>query len=358
MTVFKRGNKYWYEFKFMGQRIRESAHTRNRELACSIERKRRTKMEESAGGVKRAKPILFRKAAKAWLGSNAHWSDSTREINEQKLEHLLPVFGKVLLSEITNEDISKFQRKRRADGAAGREINMETGVLRMILRKNRLWHLLEPDFHPMQENEEVGRALTMEEVEKILVAAIASRSRSLFPALMVFLHTGVRAAEGKIKWKQIDFEKRTIAVGKSKTKGGSGRVVPLNDEAYEILLEWRSRFDNPKPNHYVFPSERYGLKGQDGRVSGAVAVYEIDRTKPMGSWKSAWTTCRNTAGVWCRLHDLRHTFISALAEADVPEATMKSIAGWMSAKMLERYSHTRNQAKRDAVNKLPRRRPK
>src|SRR5579863_10050983 len=30
----------------------------------------------------------------------------------------------------------------------------------------------------------------------------------------------------------------------------------------------------------------------------------------------------------------------------------------MSAKMLERYSHTRQQAKRDAVNKLPRKRPK
>lgn len=39
------------------------------------------------------------------------------------------------------------------------------------------------------------------------------------------------------------------------------------------------------------------------------------------------------------------------------QSEMKAIAGWMSAKMLERYSHTRQQAKRDAVNKLPRRRP-
>jgi hypothetical protein len=57
------------------------------------------------------------------------------------------------------------------------------------------------------------------------------------------------------------------------------------------------------------------------------------------------------------VHDLRHTFISALAEAGVPESTMKAIAGWMSAKMLERYSHVRAQAKREAVNKLPQRRP-
>ncbi len=32
-------------------------------------------------------------------------------------------------------------------------------------------------------------------------------------------------------------------------------------------------------------------------------------------------------------------------------------SSWMSAKMLERYSHTRDQAKREAVGKHPRRRP-
>ncbi len=37
---------------------------------------------------------------------------------------------------------------------------------------------------------------------------------------------------------------------------------------------------------------------------------------------------------------------------------MNAIVGWTSAKMLDRYSHTRNQAKRDAVSKLPSRRPK
>ena len=116
MAVFKRGGVYWHEFQFMGQRVRDSAHTSNRELAKSIERKRHTAMEESAGGVKRTNPLLFRKAAKSWLGGNAHWSESTREINTQKLEHLLPVFGKMLISEISNSDISTFQRRRQNDG--------------------------------------------------------------------------------------------------------------------------------------------------------------------------------------------------------------------------------------------------
>ena len=168
MSVFKQGKVYRYEFQFMGQRIRESAHTSDKELARSIERKRRTAMEESAGGVKRPKPLLFRKAGKTWLAGNAHWSESYREINKLKLSHLLPVFGNLLISEISNEKISKFQKRRQKSGASNREINMETGVLRMILRKHRLWHLLAPDFQPLPERDDVGRALSLEEANRIL----------------------------------------------------------------------------------------------------------------------------------------------------------------------------------------------
>jgi len=280
------------------------------------------------------------------------------EIYTLKLSHLLPVFGKMLLTEIDNRFIAKLQRNRRHAGASGREINMETGVLRMILRKYRLWHLLEPEFHPIPESEDVGHALSIEEANDIINAALQSRSRSLFPALMLYLHTGIRAAESHMQWKQVDFAKRTITVGHSKTRGGEGREIPLNDGAFDILFDWHSCFDNPQLERYIFPSERYGLKGNSGRLDGSASVYSANPNKPMGTWKSSWTTCRKAAGVWCRMHDLRHTFISALGEAGVPEATMKAIAGWMLAKMLEWYSHTRKQAKRDVVQKLPSSRPK
>lgn len=101
-----------------------------------------------------------------------------------------------------------------------------------------------------------------------------------------------------------------------------------------------------------------GLKVTGLISSGQVAVYNIDPTEPMGSWKSAWTTCRRAAGVWCGLHDLRHTFMSVLAEEGVTESTLKVLAGWMLRKMLECYSHSSNKAKHEAVNKLPRHRPK
>ena len=64
---------------------------------------------------------------------------------------------------------------------------------------------------------------------------------------------------------------------------------------------------------------------------------------------SGWDLVRSLAGVSCRLHDLRHTFCTRLAEAGVPESTMLALMGHMSRAMLERYSHIRMAAKRDAV---------
>jgi hypothetical protein len=68
----------------------------------------------------------------------------------------------------------------------------------MILRQHGIWHPFAPNFHPMPEEEEVGQAIPMDDVNKLLVAAIQSRSRSLFPSLMTYLHTGLRVAESRI----------------------------------------------------------------------------------------------------------------------------------------------------------------
>jgi len=61
---------------------------------------------------------------------------------------------------------------------------------------------------------------------------------------------------------------------------------------------------------------------------------------------------RREAGVECRLHDLRHTALTRMAGARGSEHTMLALAGHMSRAMLERYSHIRLAAKREAVKAL------
>jgi integrase len=66
----------------------------------------------------------------------------------------------------------------------------------------------------------------------------------------------------------------------------------------------------------------------------------------------AWGACRKLAGVECRLHDPGHTFISKLGDGQTSDQTVMALSGHMSRKMLERYSHARNEAKRQAVEAL------
>jgi integrase len=53
-----------------------------------------------------------------------------------------------------------------------------------------------------------------------------------------------------------------------------------------------------------------------------------------------------------RFHDLRHTAISALGEAGVPDRVIMDIAGHVSPRMLRRYSHIQLEAKRVAIQAL------
>ncbi|MGO9317433.1 MAG: tyrosine-type recombinase/integrase [Terracidiphilus sp.] len=46
---------------------------------------------------------------------------------------------------------------------------------------------------------------------------------------MIALNTGMRYSEIRLlKWKQLDFVDHFLTVSKSKTRTGTGRVIPLN----------------------------------------------------------------------------------------------------------------------------------
>jgi integrase len=361
MSIYKRGGFYWYEFMFRGVRIRETTNSGNKEVAQRIERERRRKLELGTAGLQESKrPSLFSVAARQWLEvSKPHWSAGNARIEGYNLSHLSPHFGKLLLTDISVDDISRYQAARKKEGANPRTINMEIGTLRAILRRHRLWANLQPDVRMLKTRGEIGRALSDDEMHRLLTACKNSRSRSLFPAIQVSMHTGLRNKELRhLRWRQIDFLEGQLVVGKSKAAGGDGRVIPLSETVARCLQEWRSQFPEARPAHFVFPSERYGLAGEDGYTDGKVIPYDIKPTVPIGSWKVAWTAARKAAGVECRWHDCRHSFISKLAEGQASDATIMALAGHLSRKMMERYSHTRNEAKRAAISALDKAAPR
>jgi integrase len=355
MTLYQRGKVWWYEFEFRGQRIRESSHSRTKSVAERIERERRRQLELGTVGLKEHKaPQMFSVVSKKWLEtSKTHWSASNHRIESFNIGHLTPHFGRQLLSDISGDDVSRYQAARKAEGASPPTINMEVGTLRAILRKHRVWANIQPDVRMLKTRGEIGRALSADEQHRLLTACKNVRSRSLYPAFLLSLHTGLRNGELRhLRWHQIDFLEKQLTVGKGKTAGGEGRVIPMNDTAFKALEEWRRKFPDAGPAHYVFPTERYGIAGEEGYLEGKIVPYAIDPTKPIGSWKVAWTAARKAAKVQCRWHDARHSFVSRLAESQASDATIMSLAGHLSRKMMERYSHTRAEAKRAAVSVL------
>jgi hypothetical protein len=88
-------------------------------------------------------------------------------------------------------------------------------------------------------------------------------------------------------------------------------------------------------------------------VGTTVTMYDIDLDRPMGSWRKGWREACKRAGVSYRWHDLRHTFVTRLAEhPDVSEQTNRALAGHVSNQMLHHYSHIRSQAKQAPIHTL------
>ncbi len=137
-------------------------------------------------------------------------------------------------------------------------------------------------------------------------------------------------------------------VGKSKTEAGTHRTIPLNLKATEVLKFWSEQFPNREPDHYVFPSERYGGGGNKFEN----VVFNVDPTKPIGPFKDSWDTARDVAKVAVRFHDLRHTLVTRMLEGGVPLSVVASLLGWSPAtttRMMKRYGHIGQSAQRQAV---------
>jgi integrase len=214
---------------------------------------------------------------------------------------------------------------------------MEIGELSRAI--GQPWSLLWPKVKKLEERKDVGRALSSDEQHKLLDGLKDRRTPHLSTLIPLLLLTGMRAGEAlSLTWGQVDLIDRSLRVGRAKTSNGTGRVIPINDELGGILASHRrwyvERFGKPEAGHHLFPW------GKPVPMDPARHATDI-------TW--GWDELRKDTGVQCRLHDLRHTFATRLAENGASESTMLALMGHMSRSMLERYSHIRMAAKREAV---------
>jgi len=256
-------------------------------------------------------------------------------------------FGDVRIAAITLAAIQRYQQERKKGGTANRTINMDVGALSRVLKHFGLWRAIEERVKQLPEtSSDIGRALTYEEQHRLLEVASSNPDwEPVYIAAVLAANTSLRPVEVKhLQWKNADVIEGVIRVSRSKNLS-SHRVIPLNPSARKALATMRSKAEImgcTDPEHYVWCARQWG---------------RFDPTRPVKKWDTAWRNLRDKAGLpGLRFHDLRHTIITELAEAGVPDHVMESISGHLSRRMLEHYSHVRIEAKRNALEALDARR--
>jgi integrase len=374
MALVKRGKTWHTHFFVDGVRYRQSLDTTDWREAQKKEKDLivEAKQGKLAPSRQHFAKLPFTEAAEDYLNERKpELSRSSQQKEQQLLVKPSDFFQQRRLSKIATEDILRFRGWRGESGVGPAIINMEVGVIRRMLKRARRWHLIGSDIRPLKEPRSIGRALTHE--EKLRLLRIAGQNEDwqrAEAAICLALCTTMRGCEIKqLQWRDVDFLNRAIVVRTSKTEAGQ-RLIPMNEQAYQIFVRLRERaklFKGLEPEHYVFPACEHG---------------HVDPTQHQMSFRTAWRNLTNaiqcsacgklqSPGERCanrkckgdireiksplaglRFHDLRHHAITELAESQASDQTIMAIAGHVSHKMLSRYSHVRNEARRQAVAAL------
>jgi len=359
MALVKRGKTWHTHFVFNGQRFRQSVSTRDWREAQAKEKELIGQAAE--GKLTQASSTLarqpFGQAADEYVASRRlELASASQSKEKQLLVQPRGYFQQTPLRSITAKMITDYRTWRAEQGVGPATLNAELGILRRILKRAKLWRRVADDIRPLKEPSTIGRALTEEEKHRLLeTAAMRPEWETAYLAAILCLNTTARGCELKgLQWSDVDLFGRTLTIRTSKTTAGE-RVVPLTDVAVSALARLRRRAESFGPvdsAHYLFAAfvPKFTFSGKRV-VSYTVTLFEP--TKPLKSWRSAWRTLAKKAGLpGFRFHDLRHCAITQLAENGTSDSTIMAIAGHVSRRMLERYSHVRMDAKRKAMEVL------
>lgn len=236
--------------------------------------------------------------------------------------HILPQFGKRPINEITRASVSEFVSVKIAEGLKPGSINRYLVALRFALNLAVQWEtpgLTKNPLHKyplLKENNLLNRFLNEEETARLKAALRESDNQHLGPIVGLLLVTGARKNEVlKARWEQFDLERRQWRVPKAKS--GYHRFIPISDVALRILEERRAiGLDSP----WLFPNPTTG--------------------EPFVEIYNSWNTARQRAGLeTLRIHDLRHSFASALVNGGTPLYEVQKLLGHSSIRTTERYAH-------------------
>jgi integrase len=242
-------------------------------------------------------------------------------------------------------------RRLRDDGLSWNTIVRVRSVLSMAIRWAQRRDLVNRNVAQIAEipantrRPKRGRSLTEEEAKALLAAGADHR---LGPLVTVSLMLGLRPGEVTgLRWDDIDFEKRTLAVTQSRKRetGDDGtekltfgppktlksvRTIEVPAPVYDALVRQRARRDDER-------------RAAEPRWQEHGLVFATTVGTPMGpnNLRRDFNDLTAKAGIghWTP-NELRHSAGSLLSAAGVPLEQIADLLGHVDTRMLERvYRH-------------------
>jgi integrase len=376
--IYKRIGHWHIDVTINGVRYREALETTDKREAKELEKNRIAEIKQGKGASKTGRAFArkpFSEAATIYLEERKlHVAERTMQFERERLVPLNEHFGEKPLLRFKAEDIAAYQTSRKDAGISGRTVNMETGVLRRMLKRAKIWNAISEDVRALPERQgAVGRVLPAD-LKRMLFETAGSKPEwmSVHCAAVLSVSTTCRSIEIKnLRWQDVDLFSCVATIRRSKTAAGH-RTIPLNRDAMAALarLVERARVRGcDEPEHYVFPTCEHltldptrhqkswrtswrKLVHATARRAGREAAREV--VESGGGFRVARAAWKRAAAAISalRFHDLRHQAITEMAEGGASDATLMAVSGHMSRRMLEHYSHVRMAAKRTALEKL------
>jgi integrase len=258
---------------------------------------------------------------------------SRREDEGLIRQWIAPELGNRKVAEVRTADVERLHRKITAHGTpvrANRVLILLSKLFTLAVR----WEFR--DDNPVagierNHEEPRHRYLAGDEMERLAAALAGLRNQHAANAIRLLLLTGARSTEVlSATWNQFDFDAGAWTKPSSHTKSKKLHRVPLSVPARTLLADMRAAAGR---SSYLFPG-----RGGKGRLT---------------SIKKSWATVCQAAGIAdAHLHDLRHSYASALASGGQSLPIIGALLGHTQPTTTQRYAHLIDDALREATEKV------
>ncbi len=325
---------FYFRYKDARRRQHEVRLGRLGDVTVDQARRRaeQLKAEVSLGGdpaaetaKRKAVPTVEQFAKDRYLPHVQETQRAAHNVEAYLRKRILPALGKKALDEVSAADVADLRRKMVAEGLAAGTCNRHLATLRAMFNQALKWGLYEgrnPASSPgMLRERHRDKYLSPAETQALVRALDADRDETAAAVLALLIVTGARRGEVlNATWEHVDFERGLLTVPLSKS--GRTRHIPLSPVAVAILQRQHAKRAIEPDNQHVFPSAR-----RPG--------------KPVEGVRGAWARAKKAAGLPedLRIHDLRHSFASALANAGTPLNEIGTVLGHSQLSTTQRYAH-------------------